>query len=202
MNTFDLRTLAPELNYKLLVGLVTPRPIALVTSLDATGRVNAAPFSYFNVVGSAPPLVILSIGDRPDNGAPKDTAANIAATKEFVVHLVDEGIAEQMNQCSKDYPAGVSELAAAGFTSIPSSAVRPPRIAEAPVHLECVEEQTLLIGDNRLILGRILVVHVREGIVDPEKYRVRDGAFFPIGRMHGRGWYTRTRDQFELVRPT
>lgn len=201
MHTFDLRTLDPLNVYKLLCGLVTPRPIALVTSQDAEGRVNAAPFSYFNVFGSEPPVLVISIGDRPDNGAPKDTAANIEATRQYVVHLVDETIAERMNQTSKNYPHGVNEMAEAGFTALASEAVRPPRIAESPVHMECELEQILRIGANRLIIGRVVLLHVREEIVDPARHHVRDGTFFPIGRMHGLGWYTKTREQFEMKRP-
>lgn len=201
MHTFDLRTLDPLNVYKLLCGLVTPRPIALVTSVDAEGQVNAAPFSYFNVFGSEPPVLVISIGDRPDNGAPKDTAANIEATREFVVHLVDENIAERMNQTSKAYPQGVNEMVEAGFSALPSQAVRPPRIAESPVHLECALEQILRIGANRLIIGRVLLLHVRSDIVDPATHKVLDGTFYPIGRMHGLGWYTKTREQFEMRRP-
>jgi flavin reductase (DIM6/NTAB) family NADH-FMN oxidoreductase RutF len=201
MLSYDLRTTPPALNYKLMTGLITPRPIALVTSIDREGRVNAAPFSYFNAFGSDPALVVLGPGNRPGTKEPKDTPANISATGEFVVHLVDEAIAEKMNACSKDFPHGINEMTEVGFTAIPSVAVKPPRIAEAPVHFECVEEQRLQIGNNRLIIGRVLMAHVRDGILNPEDQHVIDGAYFPIGRMHGRGWYTRTRDQFEMVRP-
>ena len=201
MLSFDLRTSSPALNYKLLTGLITPRPIALVTSLDAEGRVNAAPFSYFNAFGTNPPIVVLGLGNRPGTTEPKDTPANIAATREFVVHLVDEVIAEQMNLCSGDFPPGVNEMEQAGFTAIPSDVVKPPRIAESAVHFECVEEQTLQVGANRLIIGRVVMVHVREGILDPQNQHVIDGTFHPVGRMHGRGWYARSRDQFEMVRP-
>ncbi len=201
MHSFDLAQLSATDNYKLLTGLVTPRPIALVTSLDAAGHVNAAPFSYFNVFGTDPALLILCIANRPGTNEPKDSAANIAATGEFVVHLVDEAIAQQMNLCSGNYPSDVNEMQLAGFTAEPSVRVKPPRIAESPVHLECVLEQIQMIGENRIVIGRVLMLHVREEIVDAERCHVRDGVFFPIGRMHGRGWYTRTRDQFEMLRP-
>ena len=201
MLSFDLRTALPALNYKLMTGLITPRPIALVTSLDLDGRVNAAPFSYFNAFGSDPAIVVLGIGNRPGTNVAKDTAANIAATHEFVVHLVDEAIARQMNVCSTQFPHGVNEIEQAGFTPIASVVVKPPRIAESAVHFECVEDQRLVIGNNRLIIGRVLMAHVREGILNPENQHVIDGAFYPLGRMHGRGWYTRTEDQFEMNRP-
>src|SRR3954468_1121566 len=117
--------------YPLLVSLVTPRPIALVTSLSPDGRVNAAPFSFFNVLGANPPIVAFAPGDRED-GTPKDTALNVRATHEFVVNLVDETIAEAMNRCAASLPYGENELSRAGLTAAPSSVVKPPRIAEAP----------------------------------------------------------------------
>src|SRR5688572_32679538 len=138
---FDLRRLNSRDRYKLLASVVVPRAIALVTSVDAQGRVNAAPFSFFNVLGSEPALVVLGIGDRPD-GAPKDTARNIRLTHEFVVNLVDEAIAERMNICAVDFPAGTDELRHAGFTCLPSADVQPPRLAESPVNLECREIST------------------------------------------------------------
>src|SRR6516165_12690388 len=112
--------------YPLLASLVTPRPIALVTSINAAGRVNAAPFSFFNLLGANPPICAFAPGDR-DDGTPKDTALNIRAMHEFVVNLVDEGIAEGMNQCAAALPYGESELQHAGLTAAPSSVVKPPR---------------------------------------------------------------------------
>src|SRR3954447_6837487 len=141
---FDLKELRPSDRYKLLAGVVVPRPIALVTTLDPEGRANAASFSFFNVMGSDPPLVALGIGDRA-SGGPKDTARNIALTKHFVVNLVDESLAEGMNVCAVDFPVGVDELRAAGLTCAPSVLVPPPRVAESPVHLECREVATLEI---------------------------------------------------------
>ena len=124
--------------YQLLVSLVTPRPIAFVTTLSPEGKINAAPFSFFNLMGANPPICAFAPGDR-DNGTPKDTALNIRATHEFVVNLVDEGIAEAMNKCAASLPYGENELAHAGLTAEPSSVIKPPRIAEAPASLECTE---------------------------------------------------------------
>jgi flavin reductase (DIM6/NTAB) family NADH-FMN oxidoreductase RutF len=186
--------------YPLLVCLVTPRPIALVTTLSPDGKINAAPFSFFNVMGANPPICVFAPGDR-DDGSPKDTALNVRATHEFVVNLVDEGIAEAMNKCAASLPYGENELAHAGLTTAPSSLVKPPRIAEAPASLECVEWGTLQIGSNRMVIGVIKRLHVREELFDAEKKRIRAEKFQVIGRMAAPHWYCRTRDRFEMIRP-
>lgn len=186
--------------YPILVSLVTPRPIALVTTVDAAGRVNAAPFSFFNVLGADPPIVAFAPGDRSD-GTPKDTALNVRSTHEFVVNLVDEAIAEAMNRCAASLPFGVNELGPAGLTAAASSAVRPPRIAESPASLECREWGTLQIGGNRVVIGIVLRVHVRDELIDPEKLRIRADQLHVVGRMAAPHWYCRTRDRFEMIRP-
>ena len=186
--------------YMILSGLVTPRPIALTTTVDPEGRVNAAPFSFFNVLGDSPPIVGLCPGDRSP-GVPKDTAQNIRLTQEFVVNLVDEAIAEKMNLCAASLPPGENELLHAGLTAAPSSVVKPPRIAEAPASLECRCHSILEIGSNRLIIGEVLRVHVRDGIFGPETWLVKPGSYHPIGRMQAPHWYASTRDLFELRRP-
>lgn len=186
--------------YRILAGLVTPRPIALVTTIDEQGRVNAAPFSFFNVLGDSPPIVGFCPGDRSP-GVPKDTAHNIRLTHEFVVNLVDAAIAEPMNSCAATLSPGENELLHAGLTAAPSEAIRPPRIAEAPASLECRHHSTIEIGDNRLIIGEVLRVHVREGIFDPESWLVKPGSYAPIGRMQSPHWYCRTTEMFEMRRP-
>ena len=168
--------------YPILASLVTPRPIALVTTLSPDGKINAAPFSFFNVMGAKPPIVAFAPGDR-DDGTPKDTARNIRLTQEFVVNLVDESIAEAMNRCAATLSYGENELISAGLTSTPSSVVKPPRIAEAPASLECVEWGTLQIGANRLVIGLVKRVHVRDELVDPATLRLRSELFHVIGRM-------------------
>jgi flavin reductase (DIM6/NTAB) family NADH-FMN oxidoreductase RutF len=125
-------------SYAVLVALVTPRPIAWVTTVNPEGVVNAAPFSFFNVLGSRPPIVGICPGDR-DDGTPKDTARNIRLTHEFVVNLVDEDLAEPMNRTAASVPYGTSELEALGLSTRASAVIRPPRIAEAPASLECKE---------------------------------------------------------------
>jgi flavin reductase (DIM6/NTAB) family NADH-FMN oxidoreductase RutF len=186
--------------YMILAGLVTPRPIALTTTVDLDGRVNAAPFSFFNVLGDSPPIVGLCPGDRAP-GIPKDTARNIRLTHEFVVNLVDESIALPMNHCAASLPPGVNELEGTGLTMVPSSVVKPPRIAEAPASLECRSHSIIEIGENRLIIGEVLRVHVRDGVFDPETWLVNPGTYAPIGRMQAPHWYCRTTDMFELRRP-
>ncbi|HUA66307.1 MAG TPA: flavin reductase family protein [Alphaproteobacteria bacterium] len=186
--------------YQLLVSLVTPRPIAFVTTISPDGKVNAAPFSFFNVFGANPPILAFAPADRED-GTPKDTALNVRATHEFVVNLVDEAIAEAMNKCAASLPYGENELVHAGLTAVPSSVVKPPRIAESPVNMECVEWGTLQIGSNRLVIGVIKRLHLRDDLFDAEKKRVHSDKLQVIGRMAAPHWYCRTRDRFEMIRP-
>jgi len=196
----DLEKEYADRAYAILASLVTPRPIALVTSLSPDGRVNAAPFSFFNAMGANPPIVAFAPGDR-DDGTPKDTALNVRAMHEFVVNLVDESIAEAMNQCAASLPYGENELTAAGLTAVPASLVKPPRIAEAPVSLECTEWGTLNIGNNRVVIGVVKRVHLRDEFFDAQTRRVRSDQLFLIGRMASPHWYCKTRDRFEMIRP-
>ena len=196
----DLEGIHADRAYPILASLVVPRPIAWVTTLDENGVVNAAPFSFFNVLGADPPIVGFCPGDR-DDGTPKDSALNVRAMHEFVVNLVDESVAEAMNRTAATLPHGVSELEAAGLHTVASSSVKPPRIAESPASLECREWGTLQIGGNRLIIGLVTRVHVRDELIDPEKLRIRSEGFAAIGRMASPHWYCRTRDRFEMIRP-
>jgi flavin reductase (DIM6/NTAB) family NADH-FMN oxidoreductase RutF len=186
--------------YPILASLIVPRPIALVTTISPSGKINAAPFSFFNVLGAEPPILAVAPGDR-DDGSPKDTARNIRLTHEFVVNLVDEALAEAMNKCAASLPYGEDELQHAGLRPCESSVVKPPRIAEAPVSLECKEWGTLNIGDNRVVIGLVKRLHLRDELFDPEKKRVHSDRLFLIGRMASPHWYCRTRDRFELIRP-
>ncbi len=187
-------------SYAVLVALVVPRPIAWVTTINPEGVINAAPFSFFNVLGSKPPIVGICPGDRED-GTPKDTARNVRLTHEFVVNLVDEDVAEAMNRTAASVPYGTNELETAGLSTLASSAVRPPRIAESPASLECTEWGTLQIGDNRLIIGLVRRIHVRDELIDPETLRIRGDLLHSVGRMGSPHWYCRTRDRFEMIRP-
>lgn len=199
--------LAPGDRYKVLSSLVTPRPIAWVTTVDTGGRVNAAPFSYFNVFGSNPPIVAFAPGNKAaaEGGlpaVPKDTARNIRETKEFVVNMVDEAVGAAMVATAAPLPHGESELVEAGVTAAPSAVVSPPRIAEAPVAMECREWATLEIGTNRLVVGVVLHVFVRNGLIDPETWNLNEGVYAPLGRMASPDWYCRTGDQFDMPRPS
>lgn len=196
----DLEGRHAERAYQILASLVTPRPIAWVTTQGPDGIVNAAPFSFFNLLGADPPIVGFCPGDR-DDGTPKDTARNIRLNHEFVVNLVDELVAEAMNQTAAALPYGVNELTATGLTTMPSTTVRTPRIAESPASLECTEWGTLQIGGNRLIIGVVKCVHVRDDLIDPKKLRILGEHYHPVGRMAVPNWYCRTRDQFEMMRP-
>jgi flavin reductase (DIM6/NTAB) family NADH-FMN oxidoreductase RutF len=186
--------------YPILASLVTPRPIAWVTTLGPDGVVNAAPFSFFNALGANPPIVGFCPGDR-DDGTPKDTARNIRLSHEFVVNLVDEKTAAAMNLTAASLPYGVSELHSAGLTTAPSSVVKPPRIAEAPASLECTEWGTLQIGGNRLVIGLVKRIQIRDELFDVQTGRVRSDRFHVIGRMASPHWYCRTQDRFEMKRP-
>ncbi len=189
-----------ERAYAVLAGLVTPRPIAWVTTLHEDGSVNAAPFSFFNVFGSRPPLVVFAPGDRPD-GSPKDSARNARRSGEFVVNLVSEALAEVMVRTSVSLPPGASETEREGLATRPSSLVAPPRIAAAPAALECRVHSVQEIGHNRLVLGIVHRVHVDDAIIDPQTLRIRQEAHQPVGRMAVPDWYCRSGDLFELPRP-
>lgn len=196
---FEMKNLAPRDRYKLLVSSVVPRPIALVTSLGENGVVNAAPYSFFNVMGSDPPIIAFAPGDIAP-GTPKDTARNIALNGEWVVNLVDEDLAQAMNICATDFPPTISEIAAAQLATAPSLQVLAPRIEAAPVSLECVQHTTLQIGRNRIVIGEVVQLYIRDELIDTEKLHVRTEQMHLIGRMHGGGWYAKTSDLFEIPR--
>jgi flavin reductase (DIM6/NTAB) family NADH-FMN oxidoreductase RutF len=196
----DLEGAHADRAYPILASLVTPRPIAWVTTISPEGKVNAAPFSFFNVLGANPPIVGFCPGDRPD-GTPKDTALNVRAGHEFVVNLVDESVTEAMNATAASLAYGEDEVIHAGLTTLPSSVVRPPRISESPASLECVEWGTLQIGGNRLIIGLVKRVHVRDELFDAERQRIVTEKFHPIGRMASPDWYCHTSERFEMKRP-
>jgi flavin reductase (DIM6/NTAB) family NADH-FMN oxidoreductase RutF len=198
---FDFADIAAEARYKLLVSTITPRPIAWVVSQDAAGVLNAAPFSFFNAFAGDPPVVGIGIGSHKP-GRPKDSRANIRETGQFVVNLVSEQTAEAMNITAIDFERGVNELTQAGLTTLPSIRVKPPRIAESPVSMECELMQIVDLGSSSgLVLGRVLAMHVRDdAVLDAAKCYIDTPKLKLIGRMHGRGWYARTSDLFEMHR--
>jgi flavin reductase (DIM6/NTAB) family NADH-FMN oxidoreductase RutF len=197
---FDLEKSPASVAYKLLIGLVAPRPIALITSMDEQGRLNAAPFSAFNYFGTDPAIVGVGVQNQSnDIYAPKDTARNIRRTGEFVVNVVTEDIAQKMNICATDFPPEISEVEMAGFTTAPSQVVKPPRLAEAHAALECREYTTIEIGRSRIILGRVVSVYVEDEFVDPAGPYIKADELHAIGRMNGLGNYARTRDAFITI---
>ncbi|MET0680199.1 MAG: flavin reductase family protein [Burkholderiales bacterium] len=192
---WDFGALGTPGRYKLLVALVTPRPIAFVSTRGGDGVDNAAPFSFFNVLAEDPPVVIVSIERKPD-GRSKDSGRNILETGEFVVNMVDEGLLERMHHCSVEFPAEVSEFAQAGLTAAPARKVAAPRIAESPVSMECRLHTRVPFEKRDLVIGEIVWLHVRDGIVDPQTLRVT-AEYAPVGRLYA-NLYTRTRDRVAL----
>lgn len=186
--------------YKILIGTVVPRPIGWISSVDTEGVPNLAPFSFFNVVGNNPPMVIFSPMVRGTDKQSKDTLRNVQATGEFVVNIVTEDLAEAMNITSTEFPAGVNEFEAAGLEAVPSRAVRPPRVGQSPVHFECTVHQIVPLGSANLVIGRIIHLHVAENIlINHDKIDIL--RLRPIGRLAGSG-YCRVTDLFELKRPS
>ncbi|UCZ61202.1 flavin reductase family protein [Mycolicibacterium phocaicum] len=198
---FDIDAMAAKPRYNLLSSLIVPRPIAWVTTVDAAGRVNAAPFSFFNLMSGTPPVVVLGIGNR--DGAPKDTARNIVDTGEFVINLVTAELLDAMNITAIDFDAGVDEIGEAGLETVASHAVAPPRIAGSPVALECNFTQTVGLGQGRnMVVGAASYAHVRDDIViDVDRGHIDAARLAVVARMHGGGWYT-TVSPFRLDRIT
>jgi len=198
---FDFAAIPPRECYKLLVSTVTPRPIAWIVSQNSKGQLNAAPFSFFNAFSGDPPVVGVGIGSH-EPGRAKDTRRNIRETREFVVNLVSEEVAEAMNITAIEFEASVNELAEAQLKTLPSVRVKPPRIAISPVSMECALMQIVDLGpDNGLVLGRVVAMHVRDDMVlDPAKNYIDTPKLKLIGRMHGTGWYARTSDLFKMDR--
>jgi len=199
---YAAKDVTPHERYKLLISFVLPRPIAWVTTIGPTGVVNAAPFSFFNVMGHEPPTV--AIGLLAGSERFKDTAANILDTGEFVVNLVAESNAEAMNVTCIDAPPEIDELTLAGLTPAASQAVRPPRIAESPVSFECRVLTSLVTGPRQTaVIGRVVRAHVDDAVIlDKERCHIDTQALRLIARMHGSGWYARSTDLFQIDRPT
>lgn len=184
--------------YRLLSSVIAPRPIAFVSTVNKNGVPNAAPFCFFMGVTPTPPMIAFSCIRRGDQK--KDTIRNIESTRDFVINIVDENLAQAMNMASGSYPPDMSEFDVTGLTQIPSEIVTAPRIAESPVHLECKLRTIIELGDvpASLVLGEIVCFHVREslmvdGMVDVKKLHA-------VGRL-GESVYTRTNDLFDMFRP-
>ena len=204
---FDPQVIDSAAMYKLLIGSVVPRPIAWVSSVDAEGVRNLAPFSYFMAITHDPPTIAFSSGPR---GAEigggvrgrKDTLHNVEITREFVVNIVDDNLAEAMNVTSGDYTPDVDEFTQAGLVAAPSVKVKPPRVAAAPVNMECRVAQIIPVGNlpHHLIVGEIVHMHVRDDVFDPATGRLDMHRLKPVGRLAGH-LYTHVHDIFEMKRP-
>ena len=193
----ELARLPAHETYKLLIGLVIPRPIAWVSTWSENGVANCAPFSFFNVISEDPPLCILSFNWRSDRGI-KHTLKNIRRTGEYVVNLADEGTANAMHLSSLELPESESEFTRAGLTAVPARLVKHPRIAEAAASLECRVERRINFGPEReMVVGEILVIHARDGIIDPASKRISEELYRPVGRLFANRYCT-TRQRFNL----
>jgi flavin reductase (DIM6/NTAB) family NADH-FMN oxidoreductase RutF len=199
---FDFERLAPDDRYKILTSTVVPRPIAWVSTLSRNGVRNAAPFSFFNAMSKAPPIIAIGIQANVE-GSMKDTARNILETREFVVNLVPHSADQAMNLTSIEAPPDVDELALAGLATLPSVKVKPERIAISPVAFECLLHTPVEVAPSQLIvLGEIVLAHVDDAFVlDPTKCYIDTPALHLIGRMQGRGWYSATDSAFQIKRP-
>jgi flavin reductase (DIM6/NTAB) family NADH-FMN oxidoreductase RutF len=198
---FDLGAMSKADGYKLLAGVILPRPIAWIVSRDGEGRVNAAPFSFFNILSSDPPLVAIGFSAAPDREG-KDTLSNIRARGEFVINLVPEELAEAMNVTATNAPRGMDETELAGLEVAPCSVVDVPRIAGSPVALECKLWQVIEPGgSSTIVLAKIVYAHVRAtAFEDLARLHIDPAQMRLIGRMHGGGGYCTTRDVFNIER--
>ena len=189
--------------YKYIIGTIVPRPIAWVATRSAGGLPNLAPFSFFNGITYNPPTVAFSAIDRDDG--PKDTARNVTEHPEFIVHIVSQHLAEQMNVTCGDFGADVDEFSEAGLAAVPGTVVAVPRVAAALVALECRVSHHIVLGDQpphgHHILGEVLYWHIDDRILDPgARNPIRAEALAAVGRMGGIE-YARTTDRFEIARP-
>jgi flavin reductase (DIM6/NTAB) family NADH-FMN oxidoreductase RutF len=199
---FDPATLPPNGMYKLLISSVVPRPIAWVSSVDAAGVRNLAPFSYFMAITDDPPTIAFSCSYRGAGAdGKKDTLRNVEAVREFVVNVVDDDRAAQMNVTSGDYPPEVDEFETAGLAVAPGARVKAPRVADAPISMECRLDRIVPVGRANLVLGRIVYVHVRDDLFDPATGRVDMHRLRPVGRLCG-NLYSHIHDIFEMKRPS
>lgn len=202
MIRIDPKTQSERDNYKLLTGSIIPRPVAWVSTLAENGKVNAAPFSYFNIVTADPPMISVSVQRK--QGVPKDTARNAMREGEFVVHIGDEASVTQLNQTAASLPPDQSEVELAGLTVVPSEAVRVPGIAEAKIRMECVLERSIPLGGTEgspstdMLIGRVVRFHIEEALLDHG--RILANELRPVSRLAGSS-YAKLGDAFSLERP-
>lgn len=197
-------TLAWKDAYKLLIGSVVPRPIAFVSTMDRSGDVNLAPFSFFTGICADPMMVCFAPMRKAGEGDKKDTLLNIEETKEFVINIVSEKIAEQMNECATPYAKGTDEFLASGLTKEQSELISPPRVKESDVQLECTLDQIVEFGNHEgsgsLVIGKVVMVHVRDELYEDGKINTKK--LSPVGRLAGQEYTRATADTFTLIRKT
>jgi len=202
MLSFSPQDHRPSDIYKLMVGSILPRPIAFVSTVDADGIRNLAPFSFFTAVCSNPPTIVFCPAVRSSTAGQKDTLRNVVATGEFVVNIVSEDIVGQMNQTAAEVPPEIDEFELSGLTPVASLVITPPRVAESPVQMECKLRQVITINDQpgggNIVIGEVVRFHVREDLF--HDFRIDPGKLNAVGRMGG-PTYSRTHDRFDLERP-
>lgn len=201
---FNTTEITWQTSYKLLTGAIVPRPIGWISTIDEDGVPNLAPFSFFNVVSGNPPHVLFCVSLRASEDLDKDTLRNVRVNGEFVVNIVTEDLAWAMNETAATLEPSINEFQHAGLTETPSTKIRPPRVAEAPIHFECRVTEIVNVGQkvggSAVVIGEVVHIHVNDDFllgddkIDPDKLR-------PIGRMAGTD-YVRTADRFSLIRPT
>lgn len=189
--------------YHLLTSIIAPRPIAWISTINESGKPNLAPFSFFNAVAGFPPTIMFSISYRRKEPRIKDTLRNVREVGEFVCHIVDEATADAMVRTAVDWPSAIDEFDEAGLTAVPSTDVRPLRVAEAPVAMECKVTQIIPVegATNVMVLGQVLRFHIRETLYRPELGLVDTVALKPITRLGGPVEYTRIGELFLLSVP-
>ncbi len=202
----QLSELSASLRQQWLQHAIAPRPIALVSSINKKGEVNLAPFSFFNMVSTEPPLVIFSPNRRLRDNSTKHTLDNLTETREVVIHIVTYDMVQQVSLASCEYPAGIDEFVKAGFTKEPSTQVAPPMVMESPVKLECriINVQALgkAGGSGTLVIAEVLCMHISEAILNTEASMIDPHKLSPVARLGG-DWYCRvdTANLFKLAKP-
>ncbi|AZU65006.1 flavin reductase family protein [Neobacillus mesonae] len=201
MLSIDPKSMSERENYKFLIGSIIPRPIAFVTSISEDGVLNGAPFSYFNIVSSNPPLISLSI--QRSAGRQKDTARNIIESKEFVVHIVDEQNVEKINKTAANLPPNESEIDLANLTPVQSVKISVPGVKEAKIRMECSLEQSIELGGLDtpgcdLIIGKVVQFHIESDIY--ENGRIDPRGLAAVSRLAGIN-YAKIGEIFEMDRP-
>ncbi len=183
---------------------VIPRPIGWITSLDNEGNINLAPYSYFNAVSDIPPMVMFATGNKLEHGREKDTLSNVETTKEFVVNMATWDLREQMNLTSGEYAHDVNEIELVGLETVPSTLVKPPRVKQSPIHLECKYFQSIQLPvknadySNRIIIGHVIGIHIDDSVITNGKLDIHK--LKPVARL-GYMDFAVVLDSFEMLRP-